>query len=170
MTSRSSQLARGIATLGGLGDRLPAPGTTVGSLSAFLLWWAACVAMPAATTRIIVTAVGLFVAAAVGTWASEVESLRRGEDDPGGIVIDEVAGQWLTYLVALPFVAPATSSHLAIFGAVGFLLFRFYDVVKPWPIRACEKLPGGIGIVADDLAAGYFAAATLAIGWRVFAF
>jgi phosphatidylglycerophosphatase A len=168
MTSHNSQLARLIATLGGLGDRLPAPGTTVGSLSAFLLWWAACAVMPAATTRIIVTAVGLFVAAAVGTWAAEIESSHRGETDPGGIVIDEVAGQWLTYLVALPFVVPSTSPQLAIFAAVGFLLFRFYDIVKPWPIRSCEKLPGGIGIVADDLAAGYFAAATLAIGWRVF--
>ena len=168
MTSHSSQLARVIATIGGLGDRFPAPGTTVGSLFALLLWWAACAAMPAATTRIVVTALGLFVAAAVGTWAAEIESQHRGETDPRGIVIDEVAGQWLTFLVALPFVSPATSPQLAIFATVGFLLFRFFDVVKPWPIRACEKLPGGIGIVADDLAAGYFAAATLAIGWRVF--
>jgi phosphatidylglycerophosphatase A len=168
MTSHNSQIARVIATLGGLGDRLPAPGTTVGSLSAFLLWWAACAAIPAATTRIVVTAVGLFVAVAVGTWASEVESSRCGETDPKEIVVDEVAGQWLTYLVALPFAAPSTSAQLAVFGAVGFLLFRFYDIVKPWPVRSFEKLPGGIGIVADDLAAGYFAAATLAIGWHIF--
>ncbi len=58
---------------------------------------------------------------------------------------------------------------LAIFAAAGFFLFRFFDVVKVWPIKAFEKLPGGIGIVADDLAAGYFAAACLAIGWKVFA-
>ena len=82
-------------------------------------------------------------------------------------MIDEVAGQWLTYLVAMPFAAPSTSTQLAVFAGVGFLLFRFFDIVKPWPIRSCEKFPGGIGIVADDLAAGYFAAATLAIGWRV---
>jgi phosphatidylglycerophosphatase A len=169
MTSHSSQLARGVATLGGLGDRVPAPGTTVGSLSAFLLWWAVCAAIQGATTRILLTAFGLFVASAVGTWAAEIESSRRGENDPRAIVIDEIAGQWLTYLVALPFVAPTTLPHLAIFAAAGFLLFRFYDVVKPWPIRAFEKLPGGIGIVADDLAAGYLAAATLAIGWRVLA-
>jgi phosphatidylglycerophosphatase A len=167
MTSHSSRLARGVATVGGLGDRLPAPGTTVGSLSAFLLWWAACAAMPEATIRIVVTAVGLFVAAALGTWAAEIESSHRGENDPKGVVVDEIAGQWLTYLVAMPFVTPTTSTDLAIFGALGFLLFRFFDIVKPWPIRACEKLPGGIGIVADDLAAGYFAAATLAIGWHV---
>jgi len=167
MTSHNSQLARAIATIGGLGDRFPAPGTTVGSLSACLLWWASCAAMPAATTRIAVTALGLFVVAAVGTWAAEIEAQRRGATDPKGIVVDEVAGQWLTYLVALPFVALATSIQLAIFAVAGFLLFRFFDVVKPWPIRAFEKLPGGIGIVADDLAAGYFAAATLGIGWRV---
>ena len=168
MTSHSSQLARAVATLGGLGDRLPAPGTSVGSLFACLLWWAACAALPAPKTRIIVTALGLLGAAAVGTWAAEIESQRRGEGDPRSIVIDEVAGQWLTYLVAVPFVTPATSAELAIFAGLGFLLFRFFDVVKPWPIRAFEKLPGGIGIVADDLAAGYFAAATLAIGWHIF--
>jgi len=121
MTSHNSQIARVIATLGGLGNRLPAPGTTVGSLPAFLLWWAACAAMPSATARIVVTAVGLFVAAAVGAWASEVESSRCGETDPREIVVDEVAGQWLTYLVALPFVTPSTSTQLALFGAVGFL-------------------------------------------------
>jgi phosphatidylglycerophosphatase A len=82
-------------------------------------------------------------------------------------VVDEVAGQWLTYLVALPFVPLQSSIHLAVFAFAGFLLFRFFDIVKPWPIRTLEQLPGGIGIIADDLLAGYFAAAVLAIGWRV---
>ena len=70
--------------------------------------------------------------------------------------------------MALPFVPMTASVQLAIFAAAGFFLFRFFDVVKVWPIKACEKLPGGIGIVADDLAAGYFAAACLIIGWKVF--
>jgi len=82
-------------------------------------------------------------------------------------VVDEIAGQWLTYLVALPFVPLQNSTHLAVFALAGFLLFRFFDIVKPWPIRAFERLPGGIGIIADDLAAGYFAAAVLAIGWKL---
>jgi phosphatidylglycerophosphatase A len=114
------------------------------------------------------TAVALVVSTAAGLWASEIEAKRRGASDPGPIVIDEVAGQWLTYLVALPFLPVLASRHLAIFAAAGFLLFRLFDVVKPWPIRACEKLPGGIGIVADDLAAGYFAAFSLLIGWKIF--
>ena len=163
----NARLARAIATIGGLGDRIPAPGTTVGSLPAYLLWWGACTAFPATTVRIVITAIGLFVAAAVGTWASEVEAQRRDDADPRPIVIDEIAGQWLTYLVALPFVPLQSPIHLAVFALAGFLLFRFFDIVKPWPIRSFERLPGGIGIVADDLAAGYFAAAVLAIGWRL---
>ena len=167
--TNNARLARAIATIGGLGDHIPAPGTTVGSLPAYLLWWGACTAFPAATVRIAITAIGLFVAAAVGTWASEVEAQRRDKTDPRPIVIDEIAGQWLTYLVALPFVPLQNPIHLAVFALAGFLLFRFFDILKPWPIRSFERLPGGIGIVADDLAAGYFAAAVLAIGWRLLA-
>ena len=167
--TKNARLARAIATIGGLGDRIPAPGTTVGSLPAYLLWWGACTAFPATTVRIVITAIGLFVAAAVGTWASEVDAQRRDDADPGPIVVDEIAGQWLTYLVALPFVPLQNSIQLAIFALAGFFLFRFFDIVKPWPIRSFERFPGGIGIVADDLAAGYFAAAVLAIAWRFLA-
>jgi len=165
--TNNARLAHAIATIGGLGDRVPAPGTFVGSLPAAALWWAVCLLLPATGARIAVTAIGLFAAAALGTWASEIEARRRDEADPRPIVVDEIAGQWLTYLVALPFVALRAPAHLAIFALSGFLLFRFFDIVKPWPIRAFERLPGGIGIVADDLAAGYLAAAVLAIGWRV---
>jgi phosphatidylglycerophosphatase A len=168
MTS-NQPLARAVATFGGLGDRLPAPGTTVGSLPPALLWMGLCMAVPTNQLRIALTAVGLVVFAIIGIWSSEIEAERRGESDPRPIVVDEAAGQWLTYLVALPFVPLLTTTQLAIFAAAGFLLFRFFDVVKVWPIKTFEKLPGGIGIVADDLAAGYFAAACLIIGWKVFA-
>jgi len=167
--SSHQPLARAVATFGGLGDRLPAPGTTVGSLPPALLWLGLCMAVPTNQLRIALTAVGLVLFAIVGIWSSEIEAERRGEGDPRPIVVDEAAGQWLTYLVALPFVPLLTAIQLAIFAAAGFFLFRFFDVVKVWPIKAFEKLPGGIGIVADDLAAGYFAAACLAIGWKVFA-
>ncbi len=167
--TNNARLAHAIATIGGLGDRIPAPGTIVGSLPACLLWWGACAALPTTRARIAITAIGLFVAAALGTWASEVEAQRRDEKDPRSIVVDEIAGQWLTYLVALPFVPLQNPIHLAVFAVAGFFLFRFFDIVKPWPIRTLEQLPGGIGIVADDLLAGYFAAAVLAIGWRVLA-
>ena len=167
--SSHQPLARAVATFGGLGDRLPAPGTTVGSLPPALLWLGLCMAVPTNQLRIALTAVGLVLFAIVGIWSSEIEAERRGEGDPRPIVVDEAAGQWLTYLVALPFVPLLTAIQLAIFAGAGFFLFRFFDVVKVWPIKAFEKLPGGIGIVADDLAAGYFAAACLAIGWKVFA-
>ncbi len=167
--TNNARLARAIATIGGLGDRIPAPGTIVGSLPACLLWWGACAAFPSTRARIAITAIGLFVTAALGTWASEVEAQRRDETDPRPIVVDEIAGQWLTYLVALPFVPLQNHIQLAVFALAGFFLFRFFDIVKPWPIRAFERLPGGIGIIADDLVAGYFAAAVLAIGWRVLA-
>jgi phosphatidylglycerophosphatase A len=70
--------------------------------------------------------------------------------DPGPVVLDEVAGQWLALLVLVAAGhTPALAEVLA-----AFLLFRAFDVLKPWPIRALESLPGGWGIVADDLAAG----------------
>jgi phosphatidylglycerophosphatase A len=168
MTERSSRLAHAIATVGGLGERLPAPGTTAGSLPAALLWLAGCLLVPTTPARIAMTAVALVVVTGAGLWAAEKEADRRGAHDPGPVVVDEIAGQWLTYLVALPFVPVPTTTHLVVFTAAGFLLFRVFDVVKPWPVGACEQLPGGIGIVADDLAAGYIAAFALIIGWKFF--
>jgi phosphatidylglycerophosphatase A len=169
MTGQHAGLARAIATVGGLGERLPAPGTTAGSLPAAVLWWLACLAAPAPATRIALTAIGLLAAAAAGVWAAEVEVERRGARDPGPIVIDEVAGQWLTYLVALPFVPLTGAGPLALFAAAGFVLFRVFDVLKPWPIRSCEGFPGGVGVIADDLAAGWAAAVVLVIGWKILA-
>lgn len=162
-------LARAVATFGGLGDRLPAPGTTVGSLLPALLWLGLCTVLVSSSARIIVTAAGLVVFALLGIWSAEIEAARRGESDPRPIVIDESAGQWLTYLVALPFVTLLAPPQIAIFAAAGFFLFRFFDIVKVWPIKVFEKLPGGFGIVADDLAAGYLAAACLIIGWKILA-
>ena len=165
--SGNESLAHALATFGGLGDRLPAPGTTVGSLPPAILWLALCVALPNQQFRLASTAIGRFLLAVIGIWSSEIEAARREGSDPRPIVIDEAAGQWLTFLVALPFLPLLTNTQLAVFAGVGFLLFRFFDVVKVWPIKTFERLPGGIGIVADDLAAGYFAAACLAIGWHV---
>lgn len=169
MTELRQRFARAVATLGGLGDRLPAPGTTAGSLPAAVLWWAACQALPTTGARIIVTAAALVAATAVGIWAAELEIARRGAHDPGPVVIDEVAGLWLAFLAALPFVGPLAPGPLAVFAGTGFLLFRFFDIVKPWPVRSLESFPGGVGVVADDLAAGYLAAICLVIGWKLLA-
>ena len=83
---------------------------------------------------------------------------KLGLEDPGLVVVDEVAGQWLT-LVALPF-TPVTA-------LVGFLAFRAMDIVKPWPARDLERLHGGWGIMADDLAAGVYAHLLLRVGLLV---
>ncbi len=89
-------------------------------------------------------------------WASSETERAVGKKDPGIVVIDEVLGQWVTLLGA---VALSWKSL-----AAGFLLFRIFDIWKPWPVRWLEKLPEGAGIVADDLAAGVYGALILYIG------
>lgn len=151
-------VARILATVGGLGDRLPAPGTTVGSVAGVVLYWASSVLWPDAVTLIALA--GLAVLLPVSVWACGAEAARRRVPDPHPVVLDEVAGQWLT-LVVVALVqrhAPGLRELIA-----AFFLFRLFDVVKPWPIRRLEDLPGGWGIVADDLAAGA-AAGVLALG------
>ena len=87
-----------------------------------------------------------------------------GKNDPGEVVADELAGQAVTFL-AIQFFIPVilTTGQICIITAGGFLLFRLFDIVKPWPIRKLEKLPKGWGILADDLLAGVFAAIVLLI-------
>ncbi len=87
----------------------------------------------------------------LGKWAER----RFGRKDPGAFVLDEVAG----YLVAAWWLDAPSVGHLAL----AFLLFRLTDIIKPWPARNLEKLGAGWGIVADDLAAGVWAWAILAL-------
>jgi phosphatidylglycerophosphatase A len=146
-----------------LGDRLPAPGTTAGSLPAIIGWWAAMVCLSTPSSRLAATVVGTVVVLLIGVWASNVEARRRGGEDPGPVVIDEVAGQWVTMVPALVLLENQTSLALAAVAVAGFFLFRFFDVAKPWPVRAIEGLHGGVGIMADDLAAAGYAAIPLAV-------
>jgi phosphatidylglycerophosphatase A len=160
--TRRERLAWAVATVGGLGERLPAPGTTVGSLAAAALWWAVALALPTHPEWVhVVTAVLAVAAALAGLWSAEIESARTAIPDPGPVVIDEVAGQWVTYLVALPFLDLATPRGTLWACGVGFVIFRLFDVVKPWPVRRLERLPGAVGIMADDLAAGVLSGLTL---------
>lgn len=89
-------------------------------------------------------------------WASTRTARLLGREDPGLVVVDEVLGQWVTLLGA--------SGRSWKFLIAGFLLFRLFDVWKPWPVRRLEDLPEGVGIVADDLGAGLYAAFILYIG------
>lgn len=91
-------------------------------------------------------------------WASTQTARLLNRKDPGSVVIDEVLGQWLTLL-------GATALNWKTLVA-GFILFRVFDIWKPWPVRNFEKLPEGTGIVVDDLAAGVYGALILYIGSR----
>jgi phosphatidylglycerophosphatase A len=92
--------------------------------------------------------VAALVFAAAGVWAAGRAERLLGEKDPGRVVVDEIAGQIVT-LLFLPASAPVL--------VIGFLLFRVLDVLKPWPARRLEDLPGGSGIMADDLMVGLYA-------------
>jgi len=88
-------------------------------------------------------------------WASTRTARILHTEDPGIVVVDEVLGQWLTLL-------GASTLNWKTFLA-GFLLFRLFDIWKPWPIRRLENLPEGTGIVVDDLGAGVYGAIVLSI-------
>ena len=133
--------ARLLATAGGSGHAPVAPGTAGSAVGLALFWPLASLPLAAQLAACVV----LFV---LGAFASTYVARSTGRKDPGLVVVDEVVGMWVT-LVGLPFV-PFTA-------AVGFVLFRVMDVVKPWPARDLERLSGGWGIMADDVAAGVYA-------------
>jgi phosphatidylglycerophosphatase A len=93
---------------------------------------------------------------------SDIAVAATGKRDPREVVSDEVAGQSLT-LLAVPLVIDAAVSNRQIIGivALGFFLFRLFDTIKPWPSYRLENLPGGVGILADDLMAGVYAGVAL---------
>ncbi|CCQ73470.1 phosphatidylglycerophosphatase A [Magnetospira sp. QH-2] len=89
----------------------------------------------------------------VGVWSGGLYATREGREDPGPVVIDEVAGQWLT-LVVVPL-------DPLLYG-IGFLLFRVFDITKPWPVSLADrKIKGGLGIMLDDILAAFYAAPLL---------
>lgn len=140
-----------LATAGGAGYAPVAPGTVgsaVGAI-AYLLTrhWPAGWQLAAADA--VTTA---------GVWAAGEAARHFGRHDPGQVVIDEVAGQWLTLL--LTGVGPVGA-------VIGFFLFRVLDVTKPWPARRMETLPSGLGIMADDLMVALYGNVLLQIGARV---
>lgn len=100
----------------------------------------------------------------VGIWASGAHARSISRNDPGTSVIDEVAGQLLAMVPIMP--AGSLSDGFQI--AAAFVLFRFFDIAKPWPISRLERLHGGVGIMADDVAAGLAAGIILyaAVSWN----
>jgi phosphatidylglycerophosphatase A len=143
--------ARVVATAFGSGYSPVAPGTA-GSLVGLLLFW------PLAPLAWWLQATAIAVLLVVGTAAAGRVAEITGKKDPGLVVVDEVVGQWIT-IAALPLTPFAL--------LLGFVLFRVMDVVKPWPARQLEALPGGLGIMADDVAAGVYAHLALQVGLLV---
>ena len=142
-----------VATGFGAGFSPIAPGTA-GSLVGLALFWPLQMAAP--WVQVAVTVIAYFAGVAASTRLAE----RLGRKDPGAAVVDEVVGMWLS-LLFLPF-TPATA-------VAGFLLFRVLDVFKPYPARQFESLPGGWGIMTDDVMAGIYANLLLRAGLRAFA-
>lgn len=149
-----------LATWFGAGYLPVAPGT-----------WGSLVAVPCAAGLLWAgdwpfLAVGIAVTTLLGIWAGDSFEQLSHIKDPGPVVIDEVAGQWLTIL-PLAVMGAALDPVVLI---VAFLLFRLFDVTKPWPIRQLEHFPRGVGIMLDDLLAGVYAMIVLvgiayAAGW-----
>ena len=142
--SLSRVFALAIATALGVGYAPLAPGS-FGSAVGLLIWFA----LPSSPLVQAAVIVALFV---MGCWSGSVAERHFGKTDPGHVVIDEVAGMLTTlFLVPVGWV-----------GAIGaFFLFRISDIIKPYPANRLEALPGGIGIMADDIMAGIYANVTL---------
>jgi len=137
-----------LATFFGAGLLRPGPGTW-GSLAAGALWYFGLRAAHLTGMHATIAALaGAACVTLIGIPAATRVERESGRMDPGFVVIDEVAGQWLALAVA-----PVDLRY----GIAAFVLFRVFDIVKPWPARQLERLPGGTGIMLDDLAAGAYA-------------
>jgi phosphatidylglycerophosphatase A len=133
-------VALALATTFGVGYAPYAPGT-FGSAAGLLLWWL----LPHA---VLVRLSAIIIVFIVGSWSGTVAERHFAATDPGPVVIDEVMGMWITLLL----------NPVGWQGAViAFFLFRAFDVVKPYPANRLERLPGGIGVMADDGMAAIYA-------------
>jgi len=147
-------VAWAVATFLGVGHFPVASGTvaTAAALPLYLILWYAGGPMAVAGAAVVL--------ALAGVAAATTMERRLGYHDPSEVVIDEVAGFLLTMLWLEPTVVTCVA---------GFLLFRALDVLKPWPASRAEKLPGGWGIMSDDLICGVMANAVIRLGMYLWA-
>jgi phosphatidylglycerophosphatase A len=132
----------GIGLIGG------GPGTWA-SLAATVMWFFAARAAHLSSAGLAVaTSVAAVAVILIGIPAGSIVERESGREDPGQVVIDEVAGQWIALAVC-----PVEIRH----ALLAFGLFRLFDIVKPWPARDLERFHGGLGIMMDDVAAGIYA-------------
>jgi phosphatidylglycerophosphatase A len=137
-----------VATFFGAGFGKPGPGTW-GSVAAVLLWAAyAGFLHPTAQALLLALLAGIALTLILGIPASTIVARESGRKDPQFVVIDEVAGQWIALVGS-----HANWRH----ALIALVLFRLFDITKPFPARQLESLPGGWGIVFDDVAAGLYA-------------
>ncbi len=138
-----------LATWFGSGYAPKAPGT-VGSVFALPVGW-----LIADQGGAVWLGSGVVLVTFVGVWVANAYMAQAGEHDPGPVVIDEVAGQWLAML---PMAAGLTWQAVL----AAFVLFRLFDIWKPWPISLADRsIAGGFGVMFDDILAGFAAAACL---------
>ena len=137
---------------------MPMAQGTSGSLAALLPW------LLLRELSLWIYLVVLLVGFAIGVWACGIAGRALGVDDHRSLVWDEFIGQWVALMPLLvPALLPASGFRWWMLAA-GFILFRLFDVWKPWPIRWFERrVKGGLGVMIDDVIAGVFAAVLLVL-------
>ncbi len=136
----------------GLGWLPAAPGTW-GSLPPVMLFALMCYFGLSSAVVLFIMAVLVLLGSVVCIKFAPSVIAATGKTDPQEVVADEFSGQAVTFL----FIAASPISYIWVTGLLGFLLFRFFDILKPWPIRKLERFPSGWGILLDDLLAGIYA-------------
>lgn len=166
--SRFPFLPRFIATSFGAGYWPYGPGTA-GAVVGLILWLP--LSLTGHVTCTFLATLGLIVVfTALGIWSAGIAERYWGPD-PSRVVMDETVGQWIAMLPLSVFAAqpcPLASGWFWLWAALSLLLFRFFDIVKPLGVRKMEDLPGGTGIMADDILAGIYSAVILALGMYFF--
>jgi phosphatidylglycerophosphatase A len=151
----TGRLALFLGTLGPVGRMPKAPGTW-GSAAALVAAPWCLMPLPLAARAGVLCLILI-----AGAWAAGRSEILLGRKDPGCVVVDELLGQWAAFT---PFHLSGWSQAMPIDLLALFALFRLFDILKPWPIRAVDRgVPGGLGIMLDDLLAGVFAAGTFAL-------
>ena len=143
----TSRIPTAIATLFGIGFSPFAPGTVASAVALPLAW---LIAWAGGRFVLLLAAI---LACAIGAWACELYVHAKQDKDPSECVIDELAGQWIVC---------AFAPHTLLAYALAFVLFRLFDITKMWPINEVERrVPGGLGIMADDVVAALIGGAII---------
>jgi phosphatidylglycerophosphatase A len=153
-------LALSIATCG-VGYLPLAPGTWGSAVGVGLFLLLVRATPPSAVVAVVL--ITIVTVTFAGIWAATRTEQLSGRKDPGKVVVDEVAGQFIALFPLLLFPRWSTTAVI-----VSFILFRFFDIVKPYPANKLQDLSGGAGVMLDDLVAGVYAAVIVSILLKIF--